>query len=149
MEGVYSKNLICIKSGATMGEAADMMREKRIRHLPVVDGQNRINSMLSAHDMTDVRKFRDLPVDLFASFPVRTVSPSTPLSEVSFKMLKEKISCLILAENDEAVGIITTDDLLFQFSLILQEKEKKGTFVWTDTLTTAGEFFRKLSDIGI
>lgn len=149
MEGIYSKNLICIKSGATMGEAADMMREKRIRHLPVVDAQNRINSILSAHDMTDVQKFRDLPVDLFTSFPVRTVTPDTPLSEVSFMMLKEKISCLIIAEGGEAVGIITTDDLLFQFSLILKEKEKKGAFVWTDTLSTAGEFFRKFSDIGI
>lgn len=149
MEGIYSKNLICIKSGSTMGQAADLMKEKRVRHLPVVDDKQLINAMLSAHDMTDVLKFRDLSVDLFASFPVRTVKPNTPLSEVALIMLKEKISSLILEENDEAIGIITTDDLLFHFSLILKEKEKQGSYTWTDAMTTAGEFFRKLSDIGI
>ncbi len=149
MEGIYSKNLICVKSGTTMGAAADLMREKRIRHLPVVDSENRINAMLSAHDMTDVLKFRDLPVDLFSSFPVQTVKPETPLSVVSLQLVKEKISCLVVEENGEAVGIITSDDLLFHLSLILKEKEEKGAYAWTDVLNTAGEFCKKLSDIGI
>ncbi|MEK6627871.1 MAG: CBS domain-containing protein [Bdellovibrionota bacterium] len=127
-----------------------MMREKRIRHLPVIDSQGRINSMLSSHDMTDVPKFRDLPVELFASFPVRTVKPDTPLSLVALTMLEEKISSLIVVENNEAIGIITSDDLLFQFSLILKDKEKSGgSYNWANVATTAGEFFRKLADIGI
>jgi acetoin utilization protein AcuB len=153
MPYTYSPELICIASGSTMLEAQNLMSEKRIRHLPVIDKQNKIISMLSQHDLTGVAKFRDLPVDLFASSPVEYVTTDTPLSSVALVMLQKKISSVLLANSEnQAVGIITTDDMLFQFSQLLKEKEEKGQSTdWDQAkiLTTAGEFFKKLSDIGI
>ena len=146
-----NSKLICIGKGAKMASAKTLMTEKRIRHLPVVDESNRIFAMLSKHDLSDELKFHDMPVDLFASYPIHFVSAETPLSSVALKMVSEKISALILCNDDkEAVGIITTDDLLFQFASLLQEKEK-ADFSWKnfDALTTAGEFIKKLSDVGI
>lgn len=134
-----------------MAAAKELMTEKRIRHLPVVDESHRIFAMLSKQDLNDELKYHDMPVDLFASYPIHFVSVETPISSVALKMVSEKISALILSnEKNEAVGIMTTDDLLFQFASLLQEKEKTD-FSWKnfDALATAGELMKKLSDVGI
>lgn len=149
MENIFNSKLICVKSGTVMAEARELMREKRIRHLPIVSEDNRITAVLTAHDITDVAKFQDMPVDLFASFPVKHVNPDAKLSDVALYMIKEKISCLIVAQDGKATGIITTDDLLYELSKLLKEKEKKSGSVMDNVLVTAGEFSRRLADIGI
>ena len=135
-----------------MREAEELMKEKRIRHLPVINSEKMIVGMLSKTDLTDITKFSQFPVDIFASTPVEWVLADCPLWRVSTIMIEKKISSVILcSENGEAVGIITSNDLLFQFSQILKEKEKAsfGGWIQSNTLTTAGEFIKKLADIGI
>ena len=149
MENIFNSKLICIQSGSNMAEAKKIMRENRIRHIPVVTEDSRIVAVLSAHDLTDVAKFQDLPVDLFASFPVKFVTPETPLSEVALRMVSEKISCLLLVEEGKATGIITSTDLLFEFSQLLKEKEKNEVPVLDRVLVTAGELCKRLADVGI
>jgi acetoin utilization protein AcuB len=152
MEAIFNSKLIGIRTGTSVSEAKQMMKEKRIRHLPVVDANNKIVAMLSARDLSDVAKFQDMPVDLFSSFPVKFVTLDVPLSKVALMMIEEKISSVLVCdETHKAVGIITSDDLLFQFSQMLKEKEKSIASESTplSALTTAGEFFRRLSEIGI
>lgn len=152
MEKRINNNLICIQSGSTMNDARKIMHHNRIRHLPILNHKNQVESILSKHDLTDVQSFQSMPVDLFASFPVQFMHESTPISVVALKMIEEKISALIICnDQDQAVGIITTDDLLFELSRILKEKESKTTStpIPFDLITTAGSFFRKLADIGI
>jgi CBS domain-containing protein len=152
VKNIFKSNLICVKSGSTMRQAEEIMKDKRIRHLPVVDGDDRITGMLSRTDLTDVLKFADLPVDLFASFPVETVSADEKLSAVALKMIEKKISSVILRDDDgNAIGIITSEDLLFQLAQMLKKDEASESGRWdtANVLSTAGEFFRKLSDIGI
>jgi acetoin utilization protein AcuB len=149
---IFNSKLICIKTGSTISQAKSVMHERRIRHLPVIDDDNQILSVLSKSDMTDVLKFADMPVDLFASSPVKWVDMDTPLWRVANIMLENKISSVLLCDSEKrAVGIITTDDLLFQFSQLLREKENPGLGGWNmlNTMTTAGTFFNKLADIGI
>lgn len=152
MENIFKAKLICIRSGSPMKRAGEMMKEHRIRHLPVINTEDRIVGMISKTDLTDVAKFAEFPVDLFSSFPVQTVTADSPLSSVALLMIEKKISSVILSDsNSNAIGIITAEDLLFQLAQILKEKESSGTGSWTtvNTLSTVGEFFRKLSDIGI
>ncbi len=135
-----------------MNQARELLSEKRIRHLPVVNQDDQIIAILSQRDLTDVARFEDLPVDLFASCPVYYVTHETPLSGVVLLLIEKKISSLILCDSDKnAIGIITTDDLLYEFSQLLKEKEGQTSphAVKADPLITAGELFRKLSDIGI
>jgi CBS domain-containing protein len=151
---VYKNSkLICIKSGTLMNEARELMQIKRIRHLPIIDNNNDIIAMLSKHDLTDIEKFQELPVDFFASFPVEYVLESTPLSTVALRMVEKKISSVLISnEKKEVVGIITSDDLLFKLSQVLkneEDKKEKSDFNLNMLVTSAGDFFKKLSDIGI
>lgn len=158
MKSKYKTNLICIASGATVFEAKEIMKERRIRHLPVINEKNDIIGILSRHDLTDISKFQDMPVDLFASTPVEYVENSTPLRQVTLLMLKKKISCVLVTdEHLEVTGIITTDDLLFHLSELLKTAEAESpeainepnSMLSVRSLMTLGEVSRKLSDIGI
>lgn len=132
-----------------MAQAKELMRENRIRHLPIISNDNRITGVLSAHDMTDIAKFQDLPVDLFSSFPVKCIRPDTALSDVALRMIVEKVSCLIIAEDGKATGIITTDDLLYELSRLLKEIEKNESPALDRALITVGELCKRLADVGI
>jgi acetoin utilization protein AcuB len=153
MSEYKNSKVICIKSGTSMQDARELMAVKRIRHLPIIDSNNNIISMLSKHDLTDVIKFQQLPVDSFASSPVQYVDESTPLSVVALRMVESKISSVLISnEKKEVVGIITSDDLLYKLSQILKIEENKkenSEYNYNFLITTAGDFFKKLSDVGI
>lgn len=153
MSEYKNSKVICIKTGTSMKQAGELMAEKRIRHLPIIDDNNDIIAMLSKHDLTDVNKFQQLPVDAFASYPVQYVNESTPLSTVALRMVESKISSVLISnEKKEVVGIITRDDLLYKLSQILKLEENKkesSEYNYNFLVTTAGEFFKKLSDVGI
>lgn len=152
MEYTFKTDLVCIKSGSTMKMAKALMSEKRIRHLPVINSENQIISILSKHDLTDALKLQELPVDFFANSPVIYVTEDTDMKTVALKMIEEKISSVLLTDNNKTViGIITTNDLLFHLAHLLDENAKKSQTSTThaSTLMSIGEFFRKLSDIGI
>lgn len=151
MDHQFKTKLICLPSGSTMKQARDLMNERRIRHLPIVDKDNKIISMLSKHDLSDVTKFQDMPVDFFATTPVSYVDASEGVKAVALKMLQENISCVLIADSEKnVIGIATTHDLLYHLVTLLNAQEKDSQpIAGSDALITIGEFFRKLSDIGI
>lgn len=152
MKEDFKSPVITIAKGSTMKEARELMKERRIRHLPVVGSDGGILGILSHRDMTDLEDLQNYPVELLASKPVIYVVNTTPLQTVALKMIEEKISSVLLTDEQKNVtGIITTDDLLYQLALILKDRPEESSRPWTgsDSLVTAGEFFRKLADIGI
>ena len=150
-----SKNsrIICVNTGTSVADARDVMENRRIRHLPVINDREEVIGMLSIHDLTDVPKFQELPIELFASFPAQYVTLDTPISTVALRMIEAKISSLLLVDySDEVVGLMTTDDLLYELSKLTREKEEHTVAEWTGAVTnfnTANEISRRLADIGI
>ena len=151
MEYKFKTNVICIKSGSTMKMAKDIMSDNRIRHLPVVNNEGQILSILTKSDLTDVLNLQDLPIDFFASSPVEYVTEETDIRTVALKMIEKKISSVLLTDNQNSVtGIITSNDLLYHLAHLLENSEKKTqNSTSSSTIISIGEFFRKLSDIGI
>lgn len=147
MKKIYNSKLICIKSGSSMKDAKQLMNEKRIRHLPIISENNEILGMLTRHDLTDVEKFQDFPVDLFSTFPIHAVTPETPISTVALFLIENKISSVIVKDNNNhAVGIITTDDLLFEFYKITKSQEEKPEYdlIQGDVERESGDFLSRL-----
>jgi CBS domain-containing protein len=147
-------SLICINQHAAVHEAKLLMKEKRIRHLPVINHENKIVGIFTERDLIGTDRFQGLPVELFASPHIEFVTNDTPLRAVALKMLEKKISCVLLTnETSEVSGILTTDDLIYQLSEMLLEKNKSTSLTdeiknisWIETV---GELSRKLADIGI
>lgn len=121
-----SQKLITITQEAPISEAYALMQEKRIRHLPVVNEANEIVGIVSQRNLIHLDVLIPVPVKFLMSQPVDYVHQDVPLKNAVLRMLERKISSLLVTNDiDEAVGIVTTDDLLWQFSRLLEEHNKE------------------------
>jgi len=148
---IMTQNLITIPMGTSLFEASELMKEKRIRHLPVVDSKDDLVGIISQRDLHYVPDSKNLAVELLMSSPVHFVAETTPLRRAIFLMLQMKISCLLIADaNDNAVGIITTDDLLWHLSHLLAEEEEEHHHISSyQAQQTIGEVAKELAQMGI
>lgn len=123
----FSPSLITIPAEAPLARAASLMTTHKIRHLPVTRGAE-IVGIISNRDVqraTQVAFFpwgelyaeeRDispsLTVENFMRSPIESVEAATSLGEAAGRMIRLKISSLLVTKNAAPIGIITTDDML-------------------------------------
>lgn len=147
-----TKKLITVPMGTPVPAAIELMEEKRIRHLPVVDAMDDIVGILSSRDVANCDDLKRIPVELFMTSPVEFIDESTPLKTAALKMLENKISCLLIGDKEEnAVGILTTDDLLWYLTHLLKDDEASPDLDASRVFNkeTAGQVAQQLSNMGI
>lgn len=126
-EQIMTENVTTIDATATLGDALEVMSERDVRHLPVVDGID-VVGMLSDRDLKGVglslvtdleslerhRSRLQAAVSSVMTGDVLTVDRSADVSEVIDLLLEEKISAVPVVEEDTntLVGIISTIDIL-------------------------------------
>jgi CBS domain-containing protein len=100
-----------------VGRAADMMRARRIRHLPVLRN-NEVVGVLSERDVLRYLLLRGMkageqdPVSSAMSAPAAIVGPNDPLGWASGLMAERKLGCLPVVDEGRLRGIITLTDLI-------------------------------------
>lgn len=148
---VMSKKLVTIPMGASISTAMDLMKEKRIRHLPVVDELDDIIGILSQRDFFLLGQILDLKVEQLMTSPVEYVDENTPLRETILQLLSKKISSILLVDdNEDAVGIITTDDLLWYLAeLMVKESKDNQSSLNVSNIQTIGQIAQTLSQAGV
>ena len=150
MKKIYNSSLICIKAGSTLKQAKDCMDENRIRHLPVVNQDNEIVGIITKHDTIASAKLNDLPVELFSSYPVKTVSSECSISKVALIFLEEKISSvLVVDDNQKVLGIITTDDLIYEYHKLSKaiEEETEYDLIQGQVEKSTGGFLSRMRQV--
>ena len=105
-----------IGSDQTLEKAATMMREHRIRHLPVLSG-GKLLGIVSQRDIELVRSFGatdagGLRVSDAARDNVFTVAPDAKLNDVVRRMAGDKLGSALVVDNGKLVGIFTDTDAL-------------------------------------
>lgn len=145
-----SPTLISIHHRALIAEARELMAEKRIRHLPVLDDHGDILGMIAERDLLHLEDVDGLTVEMLMSTPVHAVNAATPLRTAVFKMLEKKISCLLIADDDdEVVGLITTDDLLWYLTHLLIDEDEDLSLENVFNIQTASRVGQQIADMGI
>lgn len=123
-----TENPVAIGSEATLAEAYDLMLEREVRRLPVVDRE-----LVGIITMGDI--LRQLPVsseegdtatrlllnekrvgDVCISDPI-TINPSATIQEAAERMLEYQVSGLPVVRNGKLIGIITESDI---FRLVVE-----------------------------
>ena len=151
---VMSKNLITIHEGGSLDMAYALMKKNQIRHLPVLNENEKVVGILSDRDLQRALKSKVLgsgvtkwescefdPGSLvgdYMSWPVKTVDVTVSLRTLTDLMLKEKVSSYLVTKETQVVGIVTTDDLLKYLAHLLGENHE----TWQDTLTDLFSFGR-------
>jgi acetoin utilization protein AcuB len=115
-------------------EAQQVMRENKIRHLPVVGDGKRLEGLITRErlrvspadlgslNVWEITRFlSDMTVKdmMLKGKDVITSAPDLTLEEAAQIMAKEKIGCLVVLEQGVVVGIITETDLLIELNELL------------------------------
>ncbi len=112
---IMEKNVITIENDKTAQEAAEIIAEKDISFLVVInDGIPQ--GVLSESDFvrkvaaTD-KKSSEVKVSDIMSYKFRSVDPTTTIEDAVQKMLNKNIRRLLVTDNEKLVGVITQTDL--------------------------------------
>jgi CBS domain-containing protein len=144
VKDAMSKDPVTIDPEAPLRAAADLMRAKGIRHLPVVDGAGSLVGILTDRDlrhaafvpalaehlMWERRRLQALRVRDAMTWSVVTTHPEAALARAGLMMFERRIGSLPVVEDGRLVGVVTERDLV----RVLQ-KERPGKidpewFLW-------------------
>jgi acetoin utilization protein AcuB len=134
------KNPVTINPNATFFEAQNLIQQKGVRHLPVVDENNRLLGIVTE---SDIRKAGPSDVDMLrvqeASYLLRnlkvsafmtpkeklvTITPDALIEEAAQLMYEHKIGCLPVVEGEKLYGIFTETDAMDHFVEIFGLKQR-------------------------
>ena len=100
----------------TVQQAARLMEQHQIRHLPVMSGSHLLG-VVSQRDILSARlregdKVDAQPLEHICKTNVLQVGPLTPVDQVAAKMLDQQVSSALVVDGGFVVGIFTTVDAL-------------------------------------
>jgi acetoin utilization protein AcuB len=117
---VMSSPVLTLFENSTLKEALEFVKLKRFRHVPVVNGENKLSGILSDRDFfkfqyeTEERdKLSQTKITELIKSRVLTASPDTKISEIARIMFDERIGAMPVLDSEEnIVGMITRSDIL-------------------------------------
>jgi CBS domain-containing membrane protein len=124
---IMTRTLVAALETDTLESIEIGMKRFRFRHVPVVDGSNRLVGLVTRHDV--MRGPPDAPepeegapapswpkgttVGSMMRRDVLTTRPTTPLMQAAKALLQKRIGCLpVIEEDNTLVGILTKADFL-------------------------------------
>jgi acetoin utilization protein AcuB len=119
-----SPSPLCIDSTKPMSEAHRLMREKRLRHLPVLS-QGGLVGLVSLGDLHLLERLEGVDPERVRVADAMTpdpycVHPHARLDEVVDVMAGNKYGSALVVEAGQVVGIFTTVDALEAFGRVLR-----------------------------
>ncbi|MGB2896169.1 MAG: CBS and ACT domain-containing protein [Anaerolineales bacterium] len=130
-------DLITITVDTSFPDAFRIMREKGIRHLPVMDKKGNLVGIVSQTDLLHASPSKATALSMFElnyllanlhvsevmSSPPITVLEESPLEEAARVMVGKKIGCLPVMREGTMVGMITETDIFKVFVEVLGGEE--------------------------
>jgi len=126
VEQIMSKEVLTVPQDARLAQVAQLMRDKKVRHLPVVDDKGVLVGIVSNRDVQRAQPSLITTLDRgevnylldkisagdIMHKKVVTCSPRTLVEEAGRLMRPSKIGCLPVVDGGKVVGIVTSVDLL-------------------------------------
>ena len=124
---IMRRDVVTVTEGEKLDLTQDIMNLGRVRHLPVLDDEQRVIGIVSHRDllasaMTQVLDFdaksrrtflRSIEVGEVMAKDVVTVGPDASLAEVARLFVESKIGCVpVVDPHGELLGLVTESDLL-------------------------------------
>jgi CBS domain-containing protein len=139
-----TRSTTTVQSDALVSGAIELMRSRRIRHLPVVDHGGRLVGMVTDRDLRQVvfdpvvqarlarttDALRGLTVRDVMTWGAITVTPDTSVRDAARLLHENKIGALPVVDHDRLVGILTETDVLRTFREMLRDSVLTRPYRW-------------------
>ena len=156
-------NLVTLSPEASVAEALTLCRERRIRHIPIVE-EGRLVGIVSDRDLRDASPalgdaerastLQEIRVGDVMTREVSTADPQDPIENVAQQMYELKIGSLpVVTEEDEEklLGIVTSSDVM-RALVMLAGLPEPGCRIEVRAPNRAGilaEAAAKIQDLGV
>ncbi|WAA11733.1 acetoin utilization AcuB family protein [Fervidibacillus halotolerans] len=125
VEEMMVTDVITLKKEDSIKNAVDLMKEKKIRHLPIVDRTKTLIGIVTDRDIRSAvpsifcidkqKEFLNKPLETIMTTDVITAHPLDFVEEVAATFYKHRIGSLPVVKKEKLVGIITQTDVLKTF----------------------------------
>ena len=112
VEDIMMEKIATIKENGSVQDAAKLMLDKHVTHIPVVTDDNKLIGIVTSWDLsksiaTDSYQLKDI-----MTRTVKYCNADETIEDIARKMRKYDISCLPVVDEDMVVlGLITTDQI--------------------------------------
>ncbi|MGZ4708792.1 MAG: CBS domain-containing protein [Acidimicrobiales bacterium] len=111
MQEVMSQPVRTVKANEVVGPVRDLMLDNQVHGVPVVDEHDALVGIVTASDL--VEEWQPMQaVETVMSDEVHTATPFTSVVDAARTMLERRIHHLVIVQNDEIVGMVSSFDLL-------------------------------------
>lgn len=125
VEEIMNRELHTLMPENSVRDAVRLMREKNIRHVPIINSKKKIVGIITDHDIKKALPscLQEEPNSTIYDAAIEEVMTKNPLvghpldfvEEVALTFYESKISCLPIVSANELIGIVTTTDLLYTY----------------------------------
>lgn len=124
VQDIMTQQVVAIDPDMPIGDAYALMRQRDIRHFPIVSNESGRSLLVGIVSDRDIRlvgsklpqapagvTLKD-PVSKLMSSPVITTHPTDPVEESAKVLRRENIGAMPVVDEDELVGIVSSMDFL-------------------------------------
>lgn len=122
IEEIMKTDITALTKDDTIADAVKIMNSKKIRHLPIIDKDQRLVGLVTDRDIRDatpsifeLEQFKEglqNPVKVIMKTDIITGHPLDFVEDVSAILYEHRIGCLPILKDEKLVGIVTETDLL-------------------------------------
>ncbi|MGE5372955.1 MAG: CBS and ACT domain-containing protein [Solirubrobacterales bacterium] len=161
-----SKKPVTATMDTTVPEAFQLMKDKNIRRLPVLE-HNKLVGIVTVKDLGEVAPSKATTLSIFEinyllakttlrevvdkSRKVITISPDANMEKAALVMRENKIGGIPVVDGDKLVGIITETDIFDSFIEILGVN-RRGTRIdleLSDEIGSVAKITKLMADMGL
>lgn len=125
VEQMMNTNVVTLQPTHSIKDAINLLRENKIRHLPITNEDGQVVGVLSDRDIKDATPsnlIENQQQDIYAT-PIEEIMTKNPIighpldfvEEVATIFYDQKIGCLPIVSSGKIVGIVTETDLLYKY----------------------------------
>ena len=119
---IMTTDLFTLEASATLAGAEQLMKTHRVRHIPIIDVEQRLIGLIPQRDILASDK-----TDIFVSDVMRrdlyTISQTADMRAAALMLQKHKIGSLPVLQGEKLVGIITDSDYVGLAINLLEQME--------------------------
>jgi CBS domain-containing membrane protein len=119
-------DLVSVGPGDSVARVRDLMYERWVRFIPVIDDGGRLLGLVTYRDLlrrslieqsdrpvwVEQEALEKIPADAVAQHVVDQVEPDADLQDAGRQLMESKKGCLLVVEADRLVGILTESDFV-------------------------------------
>lgn len=125
VEEMMKKEVFTLTENHLIADALQLMRDQKIRHLPIIDETNHLIGLVTDRDIRDATpsildtaQFKEglaQPIKRIMKTNIISGHPLDFVEDIAATLYEHRIGCMPILNNHKLVGIVTQTDLLHTY----------------------------------